>query len=65
MRIKNPLGSVEQSIRDREGNIIKEVNPNYYDAASKNGKGIEFVYVKDNRKWTQVNILDTFLIFNL
>ena len=28
--IKNPLGIVEKSIRDSEGNIIKEINPNYY-----------------------------------
>ncbi|WP_253198410.1 RHS repeat domain-containing protein [Clostridium gasigenes] len=48
--IKNPLGIVEKSIRDSEGNIIKEINPNYYNDDSKDGLGVEYVYDKDNRK---------------
>jgi hypothetical protein len=39
---------VQKSIRDSEGNIIKEINPRFYD--SENQIGIEYVYDKDNRK---------------
>ncbi|WP_308167969.1 DUF6531 domain-containing protein [Clostridium estertheticum] len=48
--IKNPLGFMEKNIRDSEGNIIKEVNPNYFDEETQNGLGIEYLYDKDNRK---------------
>ncbi|MHC1686048.1 MAG: RHS repeat-associated core domain-containing protein [Clostridiaceae bacterium] len=50
IEIRNPLGYTEKTIRDSEGNIIKEVNPNYYDSSSGNGIGIEYAYDKDNRK---------------
>ncbi|NRT79266.1 RHS repeat-associated core domain-containing protein [Clostridium beijerinckii] len=44
--IKNPLGTIEKIIRDSEGNVIKEINPNYYN----DGIGVEYAYDKDNRK---------------
>lgn len=50
LTIKNPLNTVKKSIRDSEGNIIKEVNPNFYDYVSEDGIGTEYVYDKDNRK---------------
>ncbi|MCB2343289.1 AHH domain-containing protein [Clostridium estertheticum] len=50
LAIKNPMGFIEKNIRDSEGNIIKEVNPNYFDEDLQNGLGIEYVYDKDNRK---------------
>ena len=49
--VKNPLGAVQKSIRDSQGNIIKEVNPNFYDSDIEDGEiGVEYVYDKDNRK---------------
>lgn len=48
--IKKPLGIVEKVIRDTEGNIIKDINPNYYDYNKEDGIGTEYVYDKDNRK---------------
>ncbi|OOM11719.1 hypothetical protein [Clostridium saccharobutylicum] len=48
--IKNPVGIIEKNIRDSEGNIIKEVNPNYYNYETYDGIGIEYEYDKDNRK---------------
>ncbi|MBU3218386.1 RHS repeat-associated core domain-containing protein, partial [Clostridium estertheticum] len=50
LAIKNPMGLIEKNIRDSEGNIIKEINPNYFDEDLQNGLGIEYVYDKDNRK---------------
>ena len=50
IKIKNPLNEVKRIIRDSQGNIIKEVNPNYYDYETDNGIGTSYVYDKNNRK---------------
>lgn len=42
-------GAVFATLRDGEGNIIKEVNPNAYDSRTKDGAGIEFRYDANDR----------------
>ena len=46
----DPEGNVIATLRDAEENIIKEVNPNAFDRATKNGEGIENIYDEDNNR---------------
>lgn len=45
------LGAVFATLRDGEGNLIKEVNPNTYDEELQDGAGIEFLYDSDDRNY--------------
>ena len=45
----HPDGSHERLLRDGEGNILKKVHPNAYDAAAKDGEGVTYDYDGENR----------------
>ena len=50
IRSTDELGHVLATLRDGEGNIVKEINPNTYDSFTQDGEGIINIYDPDDRK---------------
>ncbi len=47
-------GAVFATPRDGEGNILKEINPNFYHPGTKDGTGIEHLYDADDNRYLSI-----------